>query len=203
MGDKFVFLDFDGTIFNGNKLINHVLYSMFPKKDIKRIIKTNKWGTFRDITKQLHVEFKKNEEIFFERLEKIYKRKNLCCNLKPLRELKNKGYKFIIVSNNKKKVIKSTLEHFKVLDLFFEVHGYEPQKNKTIILKELLKRYKLNPQKTMYVGDFYLDIVSARDAKMITVAISNRCSLSSRKELSENNPDYLIKNFKQLQQLLN
>ena len=126
----------------------------------------------------------------------------LCCDIEPLKELKKKGYKFIIITNNDREFVNRALGVLRVKSLFSEVYGDQDFKTKDDILLKLIKNYKLKGKKTLYVGDRFSDISMAHRAHLEAVAIHNEYSVSSKKLVLSQNPDYIISNFDDLKEIV-
>jgi len=206
---KVLFFDFDGTILDSkevalktfSKTLKEYNYNINHKK-ISRLL----GDKMKDILEGLKVkkeDIKKVYKEFYKNLEKIRKQEKAkpCSNLNPLYEL-SKKYPMIIVSNSKTSNIKKGLRELKIEKLFKNVYGADKFPTKDIIIKKLVKKQKIKFREAVFVGDRYSDIRYAKKAGVISVAISNKCSWSSKEELKAENPDYIIWDFEELKRLI-
>jgi len=96
-----------------------------------------------------------------------------------LSKLKTLGYELGIASNNCRECIEIVLRKFELADFFSEVvtrNDVKRLKPHEEMIFEIMRRLKVKPWETVYVGDSIADIVAGKRAGVITVAIKNRRS---------------------------
>ena len=207
---KYIFFDFDGTVSDACSLTYEVLGNIFDKHEFK-YSKDKLHGLMgkkmQFILKDLGINRRKVNEIrrvFYDTLvEPFYLKKlKLCVSVDPLWDLKKEGYKLIIVSNSEKKFLKASIKQLGLDGLFYRVYGADGFLTKDVILKKLLRLFHLRGNRTIFVGDRFSDITFAHRAKMIGVAIHNKCAWSSLKKVMKEDPDYIIEDFEGLKDLI-
>jgi len=205
---KILFFDFDGTISDAKKLNLFSLVKTLDNYGYK--FKTSRIRSLMgikipQILKILGVkkcEIDKIRKDFYDRLILGVHTLKLCNPVGPLRNLKKK-YNLIVISNTESEFLKASIRKLKINDLFDEVHGAEGFSSKDRLLKKLFKKFKIKPREALYVGDRYSDIQYARKAGCWSIAIHNRCSWSTLKQIKAEKPDFIIKNFSELKKVIN
>jgi len=84
------------------------------------------------------------------------------------------------------------LKHFKLKREFDEIYCADNFDNKTKFITEYLKKRKINPKECFYVGDRVADIILAKKTKCRSIVVYGRSSWSSRKELINAKPEFII-----------
>lgn len=114
-----------------------------------------------------------------------------------------KYLKLAVLSNKAdaltKKVVKDNFP-----DTFLEVAGMtteELKKPNPSVVLEMAKNLGIHPATTMYVGDTSVDIKTAKNAGMISVAVT--WGYRTKEQLLAENPDYIIDSPMELLDLLN
>jgi phosphoglycolate phosphatase-like HAD superfamily hydrolase len=207
---KYLFFDFDGTISDAHSIA------------FKSLVQT--LGEFEysfDKTKAFKLLGNKMEIIFnqlglsLEKLDPARKRFykyfksaalgggiKLCVSIEPLKRLKNEKYKLIVISNSETHFIKASIKKLGIKKLFDKIYGAEKFTSKDKLLTKLFKKYKIAPSEAVYIGDRFSDVEYARRAGCIAIAIHNKCSWSTKKEILKEKPDYIIKDFRGLRAIL-
>ena len=118
-----------------------------------------------------------------------------------LRNLK-KSNKFGVVSNASHNEIIAILKSAKIdINMFEVIIGNDEVKHGKPFPDEILKAERLTHHNVDYmVGDSPYDIIAGKRAGCKTVAVLT--GDFSRKRLKEESPDYIIKNLKELQEVL-
>lgn len=101
---------------------------------------------------------------------------------------KNK-YNLGILSSNSKENIEKFLKS-KDLELFNFIYSENNLFGKDKALINLLQKNKINPDKTIYVGDEVRDIDACKEANLKIISVS--WGFNKREILEKNKPDYLI-----------
>jgi phosphoglycolate phosphatase len=120
-----------------------------------------------------------------------------CVPLEPLWELRNQVPLFVI-SNSSSEFLKVAIKKLGLRKLFKGVYGSDDFDTKDKMFLKLFKKYGFKPTEVIYVGDRFSDVDFARDAGCLAVAIHNKCSISSLSSIKKEKPDYIIKNFSEL-----
>jgi phosphoglycolate phosphatase-like HAD superfamily hydrolase len=66
----------------------------------------------------------------------------------------------------------------------------------------LVKKYKIKPKESMYIGDRFSDVRCAKKSGCIAVGIYNKCSWSNLSLIKREKPDYIIHDFQGLKKIL-
>jgi len=164
------------------------LYSML--KMIKERVDAK---TFTDLEKSL-----------WEILEKIELKAADETDIQPdaiqtLTKIKNLGLKLAIVTNNGRKATSIVTKKFG-LDNFFEViiarEDSKELKPDGGSIKRAIEILGVNAEEAIYVGDGVIDILAAKEVKVVSIAVPT--GISSIKNLVEAEPDYLIDSLKDI-----
>jgi len=206
---KYIFFDFDGTISDARHIaVKSLLQTLdeldykFDKKKATRMLGDKMTIIFEKLglpTSGL----KRARRVFYEHFidAAVNGGIKLCVSVKPLQEL-SKNYPLIVVSNSETYFVKKSIKKLGLKKLLKKVYGAEKFGTKDELLQKLFRKYKIKPSEAMYVGDRFSDIEFARKAGCVSVAINNKCSWSSLKELMGENPDYIIRDFRGLKKLV-
>jgi|APSaa5957512576_1039674.scaffolds.fasta_scaffold26189_2 HAD superfamily hydrolase (TIGR01549 family) len=204
-----IFFDFDGTISDS---LEQAL------KNFEKVLKKNDYVVKKSVIKDLmglkvdemfakmkipRHERNRIKREFFQLMKNDVGKFKLCSDIKPLIALrKTKKHKMVVVSNSDASFIRKSARKLNVNRIFSDFYCAEQFKSKDKILKMLLGQYKVAGKNCLYVGDRFTDVVYARKVGIKSVAVSNKCSWSSLKQLKEKNPDFIIKDFKGLKELV-
>jgi phosphoglycolate phosphatase len=198
---KLLIFDFDGTLADTKKIWI---------ESIMRVLKEEKFSCpkcitdiivpfgrkIQDVLELLDVPKEKIDEIRCKIHRLVMKRKVKTADLKPLKEIKARK---IILSNSPKFIVNHLLKD--KVKIFDKVYGSEDFSDKAKFIMELLKKYKLNKKEVWYIGDISQDVRVARKAGCRSVIISHKFSWNSLKEIMKEEPDILIRSFKDLKKL--
>lgn len=206
---KYLFFDFDGTISDSRKVVHktfvHVLNNLdfrFSKLKLKKImgIKTN------EVLKELGIKDEYLEKIkknFYSAISRSdLNDLRLSVNINPLKDLKKKGIRLIIISNSDSIFLKKSIKHLGLTNLFYEIYGGDSFTTKDKILKKLMKKYKLKKENAFYIGDRFSDIEFGHKAGFNAIAIYNKSSWSTKKEILDKKPEYIIHDLSDLKKII-
>jgi phosphoglycolate phosphatase len=115
-------------------------------------------------------------------------------------KLHHDGYKLFIVSSNSHKNIEKFLRREGIFEDFAAIYGDVGFGGKARILKKVLRKYRLKPADTVYVGDEPRDIRAAHQTGLKAVAVSWGYSYSEKLKMHE--PDALAKHPRALPRVL-
>lgn len=123
-----------------------------------------------------------------------------------LEELKSKGYILGLITGNVEDIAKIKLKKLNLLQ-YFQVGGFG---NISEIREKLLERaidqaekkfnLKFDKKEVFYFGDAPLDIECGKNIGVTTIAVPT--GVHSREELSKHNPDYLFKDFSEIDSIV-
>ena len=207
---KYLFFDFDGTVSDVRELAEDCLVEVFDehgfkfnRKKAKKLLGTKMPEIFKKLG--LHLSFVDNaRKKFYKKMIKGVEegKAKLCVSVKPLWKLKKRGCKFVVISNSETRFIKTSMRKLGIDKLFGEVYGAKKFGTKDELLEKLFKKYKIRPCEAAYIGDRFSDIEYAREAGCWAIAIHNKCSWSSKKDVMNEKPDFMIKDFRGLERVL-
>ena len=115
--------------------------------------------------------------------------------LKETRNLRG-NFPLIVVSANVQESIECLAKQLQIGALFTEIHGHpllsseESPRDKTVILKELERKYELKENELIFFGDAPSDIEFGKKAKVITVGIAN--NYENGLKLIETGADFVL-----------
>lgn len=116
-------------------------------------------------------------------------------------ELKKRGYKIGIVSNELEENIKLVLRRNKVkVNAILSTANLKKSKPDPLPLRIMMKRLKVRPSEVLYIGDHPRDIEMGRRAGVKTAGLVN--ILHGARELERYKPDYLIININDTMNIL-
>ncbi len=123
--------------------------------------------------------------------------------IESLKYLKEKEIKLFVYSNKPHDLLKEVIKINFPKDLFIEVQGDNfiyKRKPDPEYLNSLFKKYKLNPKNGYYMGDSIFDLETARNAKLKAIIYTN--GFGDYEEIKNKNPDYMIKDFNELKEII-
>ncbi|HDL02414.1 MAG TPA: HAD family hydrolase [Candidatus Pacearchaeota archaeon] len=215
---KAVFFDFDGTISDAKKIARDSMiqtldefgYDYDRKKLVKLLgIRTHlilkglglKFGGRSSVVGGRGLEAVRNKFYKYFTRAAVEGGIKPCVSLKPLWEL-GKDVPLIVISNARTSYLRASIRRLKIEGLFKGVYGEEKFESKDGMMNKLFKKMKVDAGDVVYVGDRFSDIDFARKAGCIAVAIHNKCSWSTLREIRREKPDYIVRNFYGLRRLI-
>ncbi|MCF7866781.1 HAD family hydrolase [Candidatus Woesearchaeota archaeon] len=117
---------------------------------------------------------------------------------KTLLKLKEKGIKIAIISCMHGNEVQAALSHlkFKDFDAVLSIEEYKLKRPNPKGLQIIMEKFGVNSQETIYVGDTIADIDMAKAAGIKSVAV--KTGLQKNNLLKNEEPDYLLKNFNEI-----
>ena len=197
MKKEYLIFDFDGTIVESFETILRILRSIsknfgidkITDKDIKRFkemgvrqsIKDSKISLIKIPVIVKRVKKMLNKEIanlsFFSGLREVFL------------ELKKRKYNLGILTSNSKDSVEKFLKRNN-LDFFEFIYSDSTLFGKDKLLKKLLKKHNIKPDKVVYFGDEIRDIQAALKLNIKIVAVC--WGFNTKKALEKYKPTYLI-----------
>lgn len=114
-------------------------------------------------------------------------------------QLKEKGFKLSIISSNSKHNIKVFLKNNDI-DVFDNIFCFTGIFWKDKAVERFIKKYSLNTNELIYIGDEQRDIISCKSNNIKVIAVS--WGYDSLELLSSANPDYIAATPKEIIHLL-
>ena len=207
---KAIFFDFDGTISDAKKIAEESLAETLNEfgysakiREARKMLGTKMPEIFKKLSIDLSI-IKKARKFFYKQFTKKAKqgRIKLCCSVQPLEELKKQKIILLVISNSETSFVKTSAKILKVKKLFEKIYGAEKFSTKDKMIEKIQKKYNLKPYEIAYVGDRFSDVEYARKAGVLAIAIYNKCSWSTKKQLLKEKPDFIIKNFDDLKKIV-
>lgn len=194
---KCIIFDFDGTLANSENVIFYaynVLARKYGYKEITReYVEELKHLHIHNVAKDLEIPYLKVFPLI-KKGQKIVKEHSSLMNpyeenLKDILEnLKDMVSYMGIISSNTKKNIKSFLKEEKIDTMDFIVSS--PLFSKENKIKKIMKKFELEPQDILYVGDETRDIEACKKAKVDVASVT--WGYNTKELLSKENPTYFI-----------
>ena len=206
---KAIFLDFDGTVSDAKKLAYDSLIKTleeknfkFDKKKARLLLGSKMKFIFKDLgINSKHLE--DSRKLFYKYFIQGAKDGNIKprVSLKPLWKL-SEELPLIVMSNSETSFLRASIKTLKLKGLFKKIYGAEKFSTKDKFLKQLFKEMKIKPSEAIYLGDRFSDIRYAKKTECVSVAIHNKCAWSTIEVIKKENPDYIVKNFRELRTLV-
>jgi len=109
----------------------------------------------------------------------------------------------IIVSNKKDEFIRMILAHHKLTSYFVEIMGGDTApclKPDPCVINNLIVKYKIPPERAIFIGDMTVDIETGKAAGIKTCAVTY--GFHPRNILEKLKPDFLVSDLLQLKDLI-
>jgi len=200
---KTLIFDFDGTIADTLPHIIAIANSFVKEYGIKKITKKDlellKGKTPWQIMKEFKIPPYKVPFIVLKVQSLLHKEMNkvkIFPGIKStLKALKKKNMSIGILSSNSKKNVMAFLKKNN-MNMFDFIHSENNLFGKSKALRNIMRRYKIEREDVIYVGDEVRDIKACKKAKIPIISVSwgfNKYSL-----LKKYKPDYIIRKPKEL-----
>lgn len=212
---KYFLFDLDGTLFNSINGIAYCCNKALEKYELKTY-KTDKYLDFigngvkllleRAIGKDiLNDEIYNNVKKEFDRLYKVNYNKDCQAYdgiMEMLKLLKDKNAVVGILSNkpdNFVKEINKTIFNSTLDIAIGQRKGYKVKPDNTAIC-EIIKGFNADKNQCVYIGDSYVDVLTAKNAGILSVAVTY--GFGKVEETLEYIPDYVCESVSELSDLL-
>ncbi|MTI32036.1 HAD hydrolase-like protein [Xanthovirga aplysinae] len=206
---KILIFDFDGTLANTLNLAVEVYNSIAENFNCKKIkdeeLQALRNSKPQDFFKPLNIKPWKLPLIILKARAEIHKRKE---EIQPvfhnlfeiLFQLKEFGYKCLILTSNSKKNVSYFLQKHNLCGIFEKIYTTKHLFGKHKVLKKILKNEGLDKSEFVFLGDESRDIEAAQKLSIKMIAVS--WGYQSEKILSRCQPDFLVNQPGDLTRLL-
>lgn len=206
MNAKLLIFDFDGTIVDSryayfNSFYKNISPYGFSKKQIDEAIDLGLGitPTLKKVGFGFAFSLFLKLKIMSDVLKNIKKIKK-CKNFYYLRKIKTRR---ILISSSLSEFIIPVLRHLKIKHYFSEIYGAENFSDKAEFIKKYLKERKINKKNVFYVGDRVIDAEVAKKTGCKSIIISGKCSWSSRKDILNSKPDFIVDDLGDVAEIVN
>ena len=209
---ELIIFDLDGTLVDSKeaiaKTVNFALAEVgLKEKSASEIVSYIGTGVDDLISKSL-VEQHQN---LFERTKSVFENyrinspehSHLYPGVKEILEY-FKHKKKVIVSNRKHEFALRTLQALNIYGYFKEVKGADDiisMKPSSYPLEMAMKRFNIEKEKTIIVGDMDVDILAGKGAGIATCAVTY--GIGEREDIIKAGPDYIIEQILDLKNIIN
>ena len=117
--------------------------------------------------------------------------------------LNEKGLRCVIATSKPEDVMGDVLNHFDLYKYFYSACGatLDSKRNKkSAVIKYALEKLSINPKECIMVGDHKHDIGGAHENGMKAIAVTY--GYGERRELTQQNPEYIVNSVKELKDIL-
>lgn len=188
---KLIIFDFDGVVITGSnegyfrcyhKALESVGFHLDPKEERKRIL--DHWGTgYKTQLKYLLLEQQnllasaiKSYEHYYFNTDLFIRDVKLVKGARQTLEALSKKIQLAIATGMRKKSLdrflnKFDLKMFRITLSIDDVKKDEDKKPSPFILNEIIRKLKVNPDQTVYVGDGKTDVIMARNARIRPIVV--------------------------------
>ena len=208
---KGIIFDLDGTLIEAYEAIylglkevfEHFKMEIFPFSDLKLFLKPDLESTLTpflspgEVIRGIPIMRAKYEEVY------LHKTHFLNGAREVLDDLRNKGIVLGVASNKFGRFSRGALRHLGVSDYFKSVIGAgDVPRNKPFpdMIHTALGEMELSPSDVVFVGDTLTDIETGKQAGIDVYALPT--GFHSKSELSQGKPRRLLKNLKELIQII-
>lgn len=208
-GIKLIIFDFDGVLADSFDTFYPLIRDSMKRVGLKissdqyrKLFIGNVHKGFKDFINDnsKYVIFSKFRKGNYDRY--YYDTKNKAALYRGARQLIekiSKNHALTIASSGKKNNIKNLLKQ-NGIDKFFSLILANSSHTKEVMLKEILDKFEAKPEETTMVTDTVGDLKIAKNMGLKTAAVT--WGFHSAKLLRTAEPDYITKNFKELQHML-
>ncbi len=182
--DKYIFLDFNGTVLDDVDLCLNLLNEMLKEKENKTVdlVEYKKIFDFPIIKYYIAAGFDFTKYTFEELANYFiveYTKRNLTeskifLDLEDfVCSVKKQGYKVVICSASKKVLLLEQLKDFKILDLFYDVIGLDNHyaASKLDLAKEYVKNIDIDLGESYFIGDTTHDALVGEECGLNVILI--------------------------------
>lgn len=204
---KHIIFDFDGTIVDSLELAVKIYNDMADRYSLKKLhdsdIATLNRLSIPERIKMFNVPLYVLPKMALEFKRKYNENIHLLREFKGIRQvittLKNKGYPLSIISSNAAANVEQFLAAAK-LDMFDHIIAAKALFGKQSVLKQLMRKLKVQARDLIYIGDELRDIQSCQKAGVAMIAVT--WGFDSAELLASGHPNYIAEQPEQLLNIL-
>jgi len=206
-----IIFDLDGTLIEAYEAIyvglkeafQYFGREIFPFSDLKKYLKVdleatlNQFFSSEEVLKGVPIMRRKYEEVYLDKTHFLDGAKEV------LKILHSKGILMGVASNKFGRFSRGALRHLGVSDYFKSVIGAgDVPRNKPFpdMIHAALREMRLPPEEVVFVGDTLTDIDTGKQASIDVYALPT--GFHSKMELSQKKPRRILKNLKELTQIV-
>lgn len=198
MQKPILIFDFDGTIADSLSLV-HELYNTVGPRFGALPLPPDSHGSFTSLPPRVLIqEYHVRPWTLPFIVRTIIKKMNARLNeiqphtavIDQIIKLATQGYQLVILTSNSRKNAITLLNQWGVTDRFNEIISYKALFGKHRALRKLCRKYNIDPQRVIYIGDEVRDIEGAQKAGIKNIAVS--WGYQNVDDLQTANPDLLI-----------
>ncbi len=115
-----------------------------------------------------------------------------------IKELKTRGVLMTVLSSDQQETVFPEIKRFGLESIFNDVVVHVHDKAEAI--DELIKRNNFKLEETVFIGDSNHEVEVGKQAGVKTIAVT--WGFSTEEKLKSTNPDFLIHNIKELEEIL-
>ncbi len=199
--------DFDGTVANSIAKIMELVNQLAPRNGYKTI-SPELFEQIRDLPlpKACRVArfpfYKLGEAIamVLHEYRRIIPELETCPGVIPvLEQLKEKGFSLALISSNHTENLQAFLDHHQIR-CFDWVEGTSGILRKHRSIRSQIRKYKLDPEHTIYLGDEVRDIKAARRNRVKIISVT--WGLHSEANLRSHRPDMVVNHPEELLEIV-
>ena len=172
-----IIFDFDGTIADSFETVVSIFRDLTGRHDpidaaeIERL----RGMTLRQVARELHIRAWQMPFLTMRGRQRMTKRMESIAIYPGLpaviHELQAAGHRLYITSSNSRRNIDLCLRRHRLHAAFINIYGGAGLLNKARVLKKVVRQNSLDPADTWYVGDEVRDVVAARHAGILSLAV--------------------------------
>ena len=202
---KFLIFDFDGTIADTRAVYYKAIFDElkeygFSYEQVDKVIDIGL--SIRNTLRKLGFNFL---AVFFVKraiMKKVLIHVNNVKKCRDVDSIKKIEVRKILITNSLKEFALPILKHLKLRKTFSEIYGADDFDDKEEFIKDYLKQNKVDKKNCYYMGDRATDARLARNAGIKSIIVSGKCSWDSRKEILEQNPDFVVDDINEIKQIV-
>lgn len=115
-----------------------------------------------------------------------------------IKKLKKRGFFLGVISTDLAETILPEIKSYGLENIFDEVTTNAS--DKIVSLKNMIEKFKLNPEETCFIGDSNHEIIAGRATGAKTIAVT--WGFNKEEYLKAKNPDYLVNSVDELEEVL-
>jgi len=188
--EKIIIFDFDGVIADSFDIVLEVKRIAIPS-----LTEESYRMKFNGNIVDAKYKEKVVEEIdFFTEYGRRFKFLDIDKNVKDVIKNLSKDFKLFIVSSTINPIIEEYLVRHGILDCFTDIISHDIETSKVKRFQMIFKKYKISPNKTIFISDTSGDINEAQEAK-INFIVGILGGYQDKESLEKAEPDIIVKDF--------